>query len=338
MKKLIHLFTVLLLTGVTVNATTSLNENNAKATNFRGYGNSFIFVEGGIEFSIFPDGQFDFYMPQYGPNVNVAINTPGLNISFNSGYNYNGYVQYDEFGAVIQIEHIPIYYDYYGRISRVGNIYINYNGFGYVSRVGGLYVHYRNRVFTHYTGFINRYNRSYVYRPWHRFYVAPPVAHCVVYNRPYRNHYRPTRQRFTTPYRNNYRPRTAVANRRGTTITRNRASATRHRVANNRTRQDNNATVRSRNNVTRNRSARLADRITTRSSKSRVISRKATKSRVKNSNKNVTKSRQRVSNNIKGRNNSKIRKPNRVNTRKYNTRSQNKRLVASNSNKNRGRR
>ncbi len=215
MKKFIFLIAGILLVGFTANATTNTTINYN-----RGYGNSFIFLENGIEFSVFPDGQFDFNISNhYG--TNVSIGTPNVNFSFNSGYNYNPYLQYDEYGAIIQIEHTPIFYDFYGRIVQAGNININYNGFGHVSRVGGLYVHYnRFNRFSHCSGFINTYNRNYVFRPWHRYYRVPAVDYCVVYNRPYRRYYAPIRYSYTRPYYNNVRYRTSVASRRGHVINR----------------------------------------------------------------------------------------------------------------------
>lgn len=208
MKKLALFFTVVFLVGATVSAkTTNAFEANYSISNFnRGYGNSFIFTEGGIEFSVFPDGQFDFYAPNYGPDANASINTPNAYFSFNNGYDYNPYVQYDDFGAIIQIENTPIYYDYYGRVTQVGNVDINYNNYGRVARVGGLYVHYNSyRTFTHYTGYINGYNRMYVYRPWHSYYAVPAPDFCIVYARPYRQYYNPVRHYYYRPYNNNYR-------------------------------------------------------------------------------------------------------------------------------------
>ncbi|WP_055437316.1 hypothetical protein [Lacinutrix algicola] len=251
MKHLIYLFSALLLTGFTVNADNISTENALEtntSTSYRGYGKSFIFNEQGIEFSIYADGQFDFYMPNYGPKVNVTVGSPNVNISFNSGYNYDAYVQYDEFGAIIQIENTPIYYDYYGRISQAGDIHINYNSRGYIERVGGLYVHYnRYNTFDHYTGYINVYNRAYVYRPWHRYYAAPSINYCVVFNTPYRQHYTPIRYSYNRPYVNNYRRTTAVGSRRGNTITRNRSYASR---TEGRTRVTSTPRTQTRNNVT----------------------------------------------------------------------------------------
>jgi hypothetical protein len=137
MKRILFLFALLVAVSTTAKAETNTTlEATASNNNFvRGYGNSFIFVEGGIEFSVFPDGQFDFYMPNYGPNVNVGINRPGFALSFNTGFNYNPFVQYDSFGAIVQIENTPVFYDFYGRVNQIGNIFINYNGFGRVNEL-----------------------------------------------------------------------------------------------------------------------------------------------------------------------------------------------------------
>ena len=247
MKNIFLLLTALVLSGFTVNADTNTTVDNGVINNsyVRGYGNSFIFEEAGIEFSVYADGQFDFYMPNYGPQVNVDVNNRNTSISFNTGYDYGAYVQYDEFGAIIQVENTPVFYDYYGRVSQVGNVYINYNNRGYVNSVGGLYVHYnRYNRYSHCTGFINMYNRAYVYRSWHSYYVLPSIHYRVLYSTPYRQHYTPTRYRYDRPYVNNNRRRTAVASRRGNTITRNRALASRNKGRTPRV----NSTPRTRNN------------------------------------------------------------------------------------------
>lgn len=203
------------------------NTLSANVFHTNGYGNSFIFQEQGIEFSVFPDGQFDFYMLNNHSGVSVSVGNGYSTFSFNTGYNYDAYVQYDEFGAVIQVEHVPIFYDYYGRISRAGNVFISYNNYGFVSRIGGLHVYYNNyHRFSHCSGFINIHNRRYIHRPWHRYYAIPSVNYCVVYSKPYRKHYRPKRYHFNGYYKNNHRRTTAVANRRGNQVRRNSSYAT----------------------------------------------------------------------------------------------------------------
>ena len=127
MKNVALLFTSLLLVSFTMSATET---NTASAARYYNYGKSFIFTEGGIEFSIYADGQFDFYLNRRRGGVSVGVNAPGVNISFNSGYDYDAYVQYDDYGAVVQIEDTPIFYDHYGRIIQAGDIYISYNRWG----------------------------------------------------------------------------------------------------------------------------------------------------------------------------------------------------------------
>ncbi|MEZ4797765.1 MAG: hypothetical protein R2785_11425 [Flavobacteriaceae bacterium] len=259
MKKLGTFIAVFLLTGVAALATTT--SKTGRHFYDRGYGNSFIFVEQGIEFAIFPDGQFDFNVERYGPNFGAYADFGGVSISFNSGYSYDAYVQYDDFGAVIQIENVPIFYDYYGRIVQAGNVHIRYNNFGRVARVGGLYVHYnRFNVFTHYTGFINVYNRYYVYRPWHRYYAIPVVTSCIVYNRPYRQYYTPIRHTYYRPYRDNYRPNVSYSSsRRDTRVTNTNRRSDRY-IQSKDGRRDSRLADNSRNTSRRNQSGNVTSR------------------------------------------------------------------------------
>lgn len=202
MKNLVLLFTALIFGISGTKAATA--ENKVVASNTYGYNDSFIFVEDGITFSVFPDGEFDFYIDNRA-NFGASINTRNVSVTFNSGYNYNPYVQYDDYGAILQVENVPIYYDYYGRVTQIGNVDINYIN-GRVSRLGGMHVFYNNRgYYSHYAGFINVYNRNYVYRPFHRYFVRPSLGLCLVYNRPYRRYYNPVRYTYYAPYRNNVR-------------------------------------------------------------------------------------------------------------------------------------
>lgn len=179
----------------------TLFASNTVSDTYRNAPSSIIFTEQNVEFAIYPDGQFDFYFR----NPSVVIRRPGVNISYNAGYNYNPYLQFDDYGAVIQIESVPVYYDYYGRISRAGNVLITYNRFGRLSNVGGMYISYNTYGrFGHFRGYINRHNRSYVYQPWHRYYTLPPTNHSVIYSKPYRSHYVPQRIGYNS-FRKNYR-------------------------------------------------------------------------------------------------------------------------------------
>lgn len=197
MKNLVLLFTAMILGTPSVFAT-STNEDKVATSNAYRNNNSFIFVENGITFSVYPDGEFDFYIEDY-----VTGSKNG--ITFNSGYDYSPYAQYDDYGAVIQVENVPIYYDYYGRVSQIGDVSINYRN-NRIRSIGGMYVFYDNRGFYNYhTGFINIYNRNYVFRPFHRWFVRPAIGFSLVLNRPYRRYYTPIRYTFHKPYRFNKR-------------------------------------------------------------------------------------------------------------------------------------
>jgi len=169
------------------------------------YGEAFIFVEGDVEFAVYTNGEFDFYYnPQFAGQSGNYISSPRENISYNAGYNYDLYVQYDDYGAVIQIEDVPVYYDYYGRIIQAGNVYINYNSHGNLVRVGNMHVRYnRFNQPIRYIGSINQYNSHYVYQPWHQYYMRPYQDYRVVYYQPYRAYYEPSRINYIQ-YSNNY--------------------------------------------------------------------------------------------------------------------------------------
>ncbi len=200
MKRLVNYFAIILL-GITY---MQAEVGKSSPMSYYNYGKSFIFVEDGITFSVYPDGEFDFYINNrvaVGAQVNVGYSS----ITFNSGFNYNPFVQYDDYGAVIQVENVPIFYDFYGRVSQIGNINVWYRN-GMVRRIGGLRIYYNNLgYFDYYTGYINGFNRFYVYRPYHRFFIRPAVGFCQVFTRPYRRYYHPVRYTYYAPYRYNHR-------------------------------------------------------------------------------------------------------------------------------------
>ncbi|WP_121666598.1 hypothetical protein [Mesonia aquimarina] len=198
MKKLTLLFALFFICLFTSKA--SIDFRNQQAV---------IFTESNVEFAIYPDGQFDFY---YLPAQPIRINTQSsmVNISFNAGYNYNPFIQFDDYGAVVQIERVPIYYDYYGRVTRIGNTNLYYNRFGQLSQIGNLRIRYnRYGNISNYIGYINYNNQQYIYRPWHQFYCKP--TRVIVYSQPYRAYYQPRRLSYNS-FRSNYQNRSNYRN------------------------------------------------------------------------------------------------------------------------------
>lgn len=168
----------------------------------------FIFVERDVEFAIYPTGEFDF--AYVGPNYRYTpYNGPRRPFSYNGGYNYDVYLQFDRFGAVVQVESVPIYYDYYGRIIQAGNVVLKYSG-DYVTQIGNMHIIYqRGGVYMASSGYVNSYNQHLAPQPWHPYYTRPYYP--IVYSTPYREHYKPRRysydehrQRYDNRGRSNY--------------------------------------------------------------------------------------------------------------------------------------
>jgi hypothetical protein len=75
------------------------------------------FSEGGIRFSIYLDGTFDY-------------ESSGERVT----YNYSG--------GVSQIGNVFISYNYSGKVSQIGKVFISYNYNGKVNKVGCMFINY----------------------------------------------------------------------------------------------------------------------------------------------------------------------------------------------------
>lgn len=256
--------------GTTATFATTADDKVAERNAYR-YNNSFIFLEDGITFAVYPDGEFDFY-------IDNRIGRNRRNVTFNSGFDYSPFAQYDDYGAVIQVENIPVYYDFYGRVSQIGSVDINYRN-GRVNRLGNMFVFYNRRGFYDYhTGFINVYNRRYIYRPFHSFFARPALGFCFVRTTPYRRFYNPFRYTYYNPYRFNRRQRFARIGKvhRYNQVRRERSSIYRNdkRVALRDNARRSNRTVarnsaRGNRNVARTNEARRTNRSTARANSNR---------------------------------------------------------------------
>lgn len=141
-------------------------------TNRRGYyidyrdAEPIIFRERGIEFMLFPNGEFDFNSRPSGPryHVNGTNGAPGTRGYY--GPSERGIrVEHDNFGRVRRVGNVYINYDAFGRVKRIGTIYMSYNSFA-VTKVGNMRIVYdrRGRIVDVY-GFINHANGGYNYNP-----------------------------------------------------------------------------------------------------------------------------------------------------------------------------
>lgn len=108
-----------------------------------GYMNPFKFIERGIEFYVFPNGEFDFNThPEYRrtrrghASVNVSYGTPR-----HYHNNHGVTIEHDHLGRVRRIGNVFVNYDAFDRIKRIGSVYMNYRR-NLIKNIGGLYVFY----------------------------------------------------------------------------------------------------------------------------------------------------------------------------------------------------
>lgn len=142
---------LLLLLGLLSFGTAQSNEFNtsAKKTTTNQYGKSVTFIERGIQFHVFLNGDFEFN-----------------SLTRNSRYdNYNGKtynnnslrVDRDYRGRIKRIGRNYIRYDYRGNVTRIGNIKLYYNR-GLLRRVGDLKISYNSWGEPYFYGDVNQYS------------------------------------------------------------------------------------------------------------------------------------------------------------------------------------
>ncbi|MBT8260673.1 MAG: hypothetical protein KJN82_05120 [Bacteroidia bacterium] len=179
MKKITLVMAALLIGLTSATATVSTKTNNGKKlgiTKRYHFTQPVMFVERGVEFLIFPNGEFDFNTELVSApyddnvyykgssrrsNVNRTYGAPGSYANFHS--TAGTLVLHDRYGKVRRIGNIFLNYDYYGRIKRVGSVYMRYRHNRLV-QVGGLKLLYnRHGKFVGTRGKVNRYNHGYNY-------------------------------------------------------------------------------------------------------------------------------------------------------------------------------
>ncbi|AWH85901.1 hypothetical protein HYN59_12645 [Flavobacterium album] len=128
-----------------------------------------VFMERGIEFLVFPNGEMDFNtQPSTGSGTyyrrsdrnqsNATYGAPG---TYSNGRGVR--VEHDYNGRVRRVGNVFINYDAIGRVKRIGTVYMSYNSFA-LAQIGNLRLIYnRSGHIVDAIGYINANNRSYVY-------------------------------------------------------------------------------------------------------------------------------------------------------------------------------
>lgn len=106
------------------------------------------FMERGIEFYVFPNGEFDFNTrPQDSEGDDFYFKAAGKRstvVVSSRPVNYGVRIEHDSFGRVRRVGNTFINYDSRDRVSRIGTVYMRYNSFA-ISQIGGLRIVYNRK-------------------------------------------------------------------------------------------------------------------------------------------------------------------------------------------------
>ena len=159
MKKITLVLAAMLLSitsATATKATVDLGQKDLRITNRYRYSQPILFVERGVEFLVFPSGEFDFnteknYSDRNRYNkkrnsrrgtINKTYGAPGVRINYTKPRGI--YVSHDRFGRLRRVGNTFINYDTYGRVKRIGSVYMKYRH-GKLKQVGGLNIKYNRR-------------------------------------------------------------------------------------------------------------------------------------------------------------------------------------------------
>ncbi len=100
------------------------------------------FNERGIDFFVFPNGEFDFNTRPNDSNGNFFYKTAGRRATITiASQNFGTLIEQDNFGRVRRVGNTFINYDMQDRVSRIGSVYMRYNRFALI-QIGGLRLMY----------------------------------------------------------------------------------------------------------------------------------------------------------------------------------------------------
>lgn len=141
MKKITLLVaSIFLMGGVVANAA---DRNDRRSpVDFRN-ADPIVFMERGVEFYIFADGQFDFNTRPSNGGMYYKSSKKNERRSYVTR-DYGVKVEHDNRGQVRRVGNVMINYDANGRVKRVGSVYMAYNRYA-LDRVGGLQIIYNRR-------------------------------------------------------------------------------------------------------------------------------------------------------------------------------------------------
>ena len=130
----------ILLTASVANANETKSFNTVDfATNRFDFDEPISFTERGIEFFVFPNGDFDFNTRPDDSEGGFFYRKAGVKTTERRGTptNYGVKIEHDSFGRVRRVGNTFINYDSRDRVSRIGTVYMKYNRFA-LTQIGGM--------------------------------------------------------------------------------------------------------------------------------------------------------------------------------------------------------
>ena len=147
MKKITLLVASILLLGSAANAVEVIKTSGEEKRTRFSFEEPISFTERGIDFFVFPNGEFDFNTRPDDSEGDYYFKTAGKRTSTaqrGGPVNYGTLIEHDSFGRVRRIGNTFINYDSRDRVNRIGTVYMKYNRFA-LTQVGGLKIFYNRR-------------------------------------------------------------------------------------------------------------------------------------------------------------------------------------------------
>ena len=169
MKKITLLVASILLVGSVANASEIIKKTGEERTTFS-FDEPISFTERGIEFFVFPNGEFDFNTRPDDSQGDYFYKTAGKrgDSQERGPMNYGTRIEHDSFGRVRRIGNTFINYDSRDRVNRIGSVYMRYNRTA-LTQIGGMRIVYNRRGeivdtvgnIKSFSGYVYNYNNHY---------------------------------------------------------------------------------------------------------------------------------------------------------------------------------
>jgi hypothetical protein len=125
-------------------------------------------MERGIEFFVFPNGDFDFNTRPQDSQGDYFYRTAGKRgtaVSARRPINYGTRIEHDSFGRIRRVGNTFINYDSRDRVNRIGTVYMRYNRHS-LTQIGGMQIVYNRRgdIINMFGNVKGGRNQGYVYQ------------------------------------------------------------------------------------------------------------------------------------------------------------------------------